>query len=306
MSMRARVEAYLAMRRSLGFRLEVEGRMLLNFADSLDRSGQTTVTVAAALAWATESEAVSAAHQARRLAVVRLFARHLATLDPSCQIPPPDLLPARSVRPTPYIYSGEEIAALVHAAGTIASPMHAATTQAVIGLIAASGLRLGEALGLDRADIDLDAAHLTVTGKHEQPRLIPLHATTVAMLADYAARRDRHCSAPATEGFFATATGRRPRQGGIRESFAKLLIAAGIRPRPGQRRPRIHDLRHTFAVNTLIEWYESGVDVAARMPVLSTFLGHTGPEATYWYLQATPELLALAAQRLEHCREPTP
>jgi integrase/recombinase XerD len=306
MSMRARVDAYLAMRRSLGFKLEVEGRMLLDFADRLDRSGQTTVTVAAALAWATESGEVSAAHQSRRLAVVRLFTRHLATLDPSCQIPQPGLLPARSVRPRPYIYSHDEIAALIHAAGTIASPMHAATTQAVIGLIAASGLRLGEALGLDLADIDFESAHLTVTGKNDQTRLIPLHATTVAMLADYAARRDRYHPSSACGSFFVTATGGRPRQGGIRESFAKLLTAAGIRSGPGQRRPRIHDLRHTFAVNTLIEWYESGVDVAARMPVLSTFLGHTGPEATYWYLQATPELLALAAKRLEHRQEPSP
>jgi integrase/recombinase XerD len=302
MTMRTQVEAYLAMRRSLGYKLHGDGRMLLAFADRLDQAGQTTVTVSAALAWATEPKDASAAHWGRRLGVVRVFARHLHTLDPSCQIPPADLLPAPSHRPTPYIYTAQEVAALVHAAETIAAPMPSATCHAVISLIAASGLRLGETLALDRADVDLGAATLTVVGKNQQTRLVPLHPTTARMLARYAARRDRLCPAAASAGFFLTTTGRRPLQGGLQQTFAKLLVLAEVQTPPGRRRPRIHDLRHTFAINTLIDWYRSGVDVQARMPVLSTFLGHSGPEATYWYLQATPELLALAAQRLEQCR----
>lgn len=231
--------------------------------------------------------------------MVRGFARHLVTLDPACQIPPAGLLAAPSHRPPPYIYSAEEIAALVHAAGTIGAPLPSATLQALISLIAASGLRLGEALALDRAGVGPDAAVLTVTGKNDQVRLVPVHPSTVSMLAGYAARRDRLCPAPASPAFFITTTGRRAQQRGVQETFARLLALAGIGTPPGRRRPRIHDLRHTFAVATLTGWYRDGADVAARLPVLSAYLGHSCPEATYWYLQATPELLALAAGRLE-------
>jgi site-specific recombinase XerD len=306
MNMRTRVEEYLAMRRSLGYKLRSDARMLLDFADRLEATGQTTLTVAAAVAWACEPTTAAPQHQRRRLAVVRCFARHLNALDPTCEIPPTDLLVARSHRPTPHLYSPEEIAALVHAAGTIPAPLHAATVQALIGLIAASGLRLGEALALNRGDVDLDAAVLTVTGKNDQTRMVPLHPTTVAMLAGYAARRDRLRPAAVSAGVFLTTTGRRVQQRGVQQTFARLLVLAGIGTPSGRRRPRIHDLRHTFAVTVLLGWYADGVDVQARLPVLSTFLGHASPEATYWYLQASPQLLALAAQRLEagHLAEP--
>jgi integrase/recombinase XerD len=299
MSMRSHVEQYLAMRRSLGFKLAGDGRMLLDFADRLDHAGQTTITVVDAVAWASEPSNSTPAHRQRRLTVVRGLASYLAAFDPNCQIPPPGLLPGRAHRPTPYHYTTDEIAALVHAAGTIAAPLTAATMQTLISLISASGLRVGEALALDRGDIDEHEAVLTVIGKNDLTRLVPLHATTVAMLAGYAARRDRRCPTPVSPGFFLTTTGRRVQQGGAQHIFARLVTAADIHTPPGRRKPRIHDLRHTFAVNVLIGWYESGVDVAARLPVLSAFLGHSSPEATYWYLQATPRLLALAAQRLD-------
>ena len=299
MSMEARAGDYLAMRRSLGFKLRGEGRMLAGFARRLDEAGQATVTVSAALAWATESQEAAPAHWRRRLSVVRGFARHLATLDPACEIPPADLLAAPSHRPPPYIYSAEEIAALVHAAGTIGAPLPSATMQALISLIAATGLRLGEALALDRDDAGQDAAMLTVTGKNDQMRLVPLHPTTAAMLTGYAARRDRLCPHPASPAFFITSTGQRAQQRGVHETFARLVALAGIAAPPGRCRPRVHDLRHTFAVTTLTRWYRNGADVQAQLPVLSAYLGHSCPEATYWYLQATPELLALAARRLQ-------
>lgn len=300
MSMRSYVEEYLIMRRSLGFKLDIDGRMLLDFADRLDRAGRRTITVQDAVAWATEPAYATAGHRQHRLGVVRGFARYLSAFDPECQIPAVDLLPARTHRPTPYHYSATEIAALVHAAGTIAAPLLATTVAALISLIAASGLRLGEALALDRRDVDGREAALTVTGKNDLTRLVPLHQTTAEMLANYAARRDRLCPTPVSPGFFLTRTGRRVQQRCVQETFARLLVAAAIDTPTGRRRPRIHDLRHTMTVNVLVGWYQSGVDVQARLPVLSTFLGHTGPEATYWYLQATPELLSLAAQRLEH------
>jgi integrase/recombinase XerD len=302
MTIRIQVEDYLAMRRSLGYTLHGDGRMLLAFADRLDQTGQTTVTVSAALAWATEPRDATPAQWSRRLGVVRVVARHLHALDPSCEIPPADLVPGTAHRPTPYIYTAEEIAALVHAAGTIAAPMPAATCHAVISLIAASGLRVGETLALDRADVDLNAALLTVVGKNQHTRWVPLHHTTAEMLGRYAARRDLLCPAATSASFFLTTAGHRPLQTGLQQTFAKLVVLAEIQTPPGRRRPRIHDLRHTFAVTTVIGWYRAGVDVAAHMPILSTFLGHSAPEATYWYLQATPELLALAAERLEYHR----
>jgi site-specific recombinase XerD len=244
MSISARAQDYLAMRRSLGFKLRGDGRMLTDFATRLDDAGQATITISAALAWAAEPQQAAPAHWRRRLSVVRGFARHLATLDPACQIPPADLLAAPSHRPPPYIYSAEEIAALIHAAGTIGAPLPAATLQALISLIAASGLRVGEALALDRGDAGLDTAMLTVTGKNDQTRLVPLHPSTASMLAGYARRRDQLCPHRASPAFFITSTGQRVQQRGVAETFARLVVLAGIQAPPGRRRPRMHDLRH--------------------------------------------------------------
>jgi integrase/recombinase XerD len=246
--MRTCAEEYLAMRRSLGYKLHAEGRMLLDFADRLDSTDQGTVRVAAAVAWAC-APTTTRQQWRRRLGVVRCFACHLNAFDPSCEIPPADLLVARSHRPTPYLYSPEEIAALIHAAGTIAAPLHAATVAAVISLIAASGLRLGEALALDRGDVDLDAAMLTVTGKNDQNRLVPVHPTTVAMLASYAAHRDQLCLDAVCPGFL-TSTGRRVQQRGVQQTFAKLLVLADIATPSGRRRPRIHDYADLFVMPT--------------------------------------------------------
>ncbi len=299
MSMRTRAEEYLALRRSLGRKMHGEGRMLLDFAGRMDSAGQLRITVTAALQWATEPKTTTPEYWRHRLSVVRGFARHLNTLDPASEIPPVDLIVAPSHRKPPYVYSSAEIAALVHAAGTITAPLPAASIQALISLIAASGLRLGEALGLDRDQVGLPAAMLTVTGKNDQTRLVPVHPTTVTMLTGYATRRDRLCPDTASPAFFITRTGQRIQQRWVQETFARLLALASIQAPPGRRRPRIHDLRHTFAVHTLIGWYRAGINVQAHLPVLSTFLGHSSTEATYWYLQAVPELLGLAAQRLE-------
>jgi integrase/recombinase XerD len=299
MSMRARAEDYLTLRRALGHKMRGYDRMLLAFADRADRAGQRRITTAAALQWASEPQAASPQYRRMRLSVVRGFARHLHTLDPTSEIPPADLIVAPAQRKPPYLYSSVEIAALVHAAGTLAAPLPSAGMQALVSLIAASGLRLGEALGLDRVHVVAHEAVLRVSGKNDDVRVVPLHETTVAMLTRYAARRDRLCPHTASPAFFVTGTGRRMQQRWVQQTFAKLLIMAEIRVPPGRRRPRIHDLRHTFAVGTLINWHRAGADVHAQLPVLSTFLGHTSTEATYWYLQAVPELLGLAAARLE-------
>jgi len=271
----------------------------MDYISHLEDTGQVTVTIASAVSWAVRPSGTSPAWHSRRLSVVRCFARHLSAYDPRCQVPPTDLLPVRNSRATPYIYSADEICALIHAAGTLARPLHAASCQAVISLLAASGMRIGEAVKLARHDANLDAGVLTVVrGKHGASRHVPLHPSTVTMLRRYAARRDRRCPAPATDRFFLTSAGTPLSAALLEQTFTRLLIQAKITAPPGQRRPRIHDLRHTFTVATLRDWYRDGADVQARLPVLSAMLGHVAPAATYWYLTATPDLLALAAQRL--------
>ncbi len=299
-TIRQTAEEYLAMRRSLGYKLETQGRLLLDFVDYLQHTGAGTITVETAVAWATRPAGAAPLWWQRRLSVVRCFARHLKTLDPACQVPPTDLLPAPYQRITPYLYSPTEIAALVHAAGLLAVPLQAATYQALLSLLAVTGMRVGEAIGLDRGEVDLDTGQLSiVNSKFGKSRQVPLHLSTVAMLRRYTTRRDRLCPASTTRGFFLSTTGTRLLIGSVDAVFTQLLSLAGIPTPPGRRRPRVHDLRHSFAVATLLDWYRDGVDVHARLPVLSTFLGHAAPASTFWYLHAAPELLALAAQRLD-------
>lgn len=298
-SLREAARDYVAMRRSLGYRMDAAERLLRSFIDDVEAGGEVTVTAANAVAWATRPAAASPIWWCRRLSMVRSFARYLSAFDASCQVPPTGLLRAGNTRATPYIYSDEEIAALVHAAGTLAQPLHAASCQAIISLLAATGMRIGEVVALAQRDVDLTAGIVTVVnGKYGASRHVPLHPSTVAMLTRYARRRDRLCPAPVVDRFFVTSVGTAVTTGSIELTFTKLLVHAQVVAPPGRRRPRLHDLRHRFAVVTLQDWYRDGVDVRARLPLLSTMLGHVNPASTYWYLTATLDLLALAARRL--------
>jgi integrase len=235
---------------------------------------------------------------------VRGFAAYLQPRMPDIQVPPADLLPLRTKRATPYLYSTQEIAALMSAARSLHTPLVAATYETLIGLLAVTGLRVGEAINLGRTDIDLTAAMLTVVnGKFGKSRQVLLHPSTVAGLSDYACRRDGLVPAPAASTFFLSTAGTRLSDCRVESTFRALVRAAGLRPRSARCRPRLHDLRHTFAVNTVLDWYCDGQDVQARMPLLSAFLGHVDPSATYWYLSTAPELMALACARLEHARD---
>jgi integrase/recombinase XerD len=305
-SMREHATAYLAMRRALGHRLECQGRLLLDFAARMDQAGQTCVTTRDALEWAVSSPGAGPVTRRLRLSVIRCFARHLAALDPACEVPPPGLLKAPARRPAPYLYSPQEISALVAAAGTLSPPVRAATMSAVISLLAATGMRIKEALTLTRGDVDLDAGVLRVTGKYGKVRLIPVHPSMTAVLAGYAALRDQHCPDPQAGTFFLASTGRALHPNIARATFWQILDRAGIQAPPGRPRPRLHDLRHSFAVATYLGWYRAGADVNAMAPVLSDYLGHRCPSDTYWYLTAAPELLTLAAQRLAPFKETRP
>jgi integrase len=300
--LRAAAHDYLAVRRRLGFELKHAGQLLENYLEFMDRAGAERVTTKLALMWATSVQAHPHRWR-RRLGVVRGFARYLSTIDPATEVPPEDLLPAQLPRVAPYLYSPGEIEALMEAARALTPPPRAATIETVIGLLAVSGLRAGEALGLDRADVDLAEGALHVrAAKQSKHREVPLHDTTTKALREYSHLRDRYQPTSTTPAFFVSPQGSRLTASAFNGTFAKLIREIGLEGRGERLRPRPHDVRHTFAVRTLIGWYRTGADIDAQMPRLSTFLGHVDPASTYWYLQASPELLALARERLEQTR----
>ena len=292
---------YLALRRSVGYKLESTGRILASFVAFAERAGADTITTDLALSWAAQPQQASPVWLAHRLSAVRGFARYLHALDPATQIPPTDLLAAPGYQPAPpYLYSDAGIAALLAAARRLTPPLQAATFETLLGLLAVTGLRIGEAMRLDRDDINWDEKALVVRGsKFGRSREVVCHGSTLEALRAYSARRDRLCPRPASASFFVSQRGRRLAHHSIYGTFHQLASQAGLRQRPGGRPPRVHDLRHSFAVGTLLRWYRDGGDVQARLPLLSAYLGHVRPSSTLWYLTACPELLALAAERLE-------
>jgi integrase len=297
--LRAAAHDYLAVRRRLGFELKYAGALLEGYVDFMDRAGAERVTTKLALMWATSVQAHPHRWR-RRLGVVRGFARYMSTIDSATEVPPEDLLPARLPRVAPYVYSSGEIEALMTAARALTPRLRAATIETVIGLLAVSGLRAGEALGLDRADVDLaDGALHVRAAKQNKQREVPLHDTTTKALREYSRLRDRSLLTSTTPAFFVSPQGSRLTSKAFNGAFAKLIREIGLEGHGERARPRPHDVRHTFAVRTLIGWYQAGEDIDRQMPQLSTFLGHVDPASTYWYLQAVPELLTVISDRLE-------
>jgi len=296
------VEEYLALRRALGFELRRSAGMLRGFARYLEQQGASHVSTELALRWAKQPTEAQPAWWASRLAVVRRFAQYLSASDPSTEIPPLGLLPFRYRRKPPYLYSDGEVRALVSAARRLASPtgLRAATYSTLIGLLAVSGLRISEAIGLDERDVDLASGVLTIRRtKFGKSRLVPLHASTTRALRRYVRLRDRIHRVRAWDSFLVGERGGRLNQWTVRWTFNMLSRATGLRGPTDRCGPRLHDFRHRFAVKTLLQWYRRGVNVERQLPVLSTYLGHGHVTDTYWYLTAVPELLRLAAERLE-------
>jgi integrase/recombinase XerD len=292
------VEDYLRLRRALGFKLERAGQLLPQLVAHLEAAGATTVTSDLAIAWARLPERALPNHWAQRLAVARGFARYLQTIDSATQVPPSGVFPTRRHRPTPYLWSAGDIGRLLEAAGALRPPLRAVTHQTLFGLIAVSGMRLGEAVGLDRDDVDFDTGVITIRqAKFDRSRLVPLHPSTADALRGYAAQRDRLCPRPRSSAFFLSSVGTRLTRTGVDKTCRQITTAFGLRT--ATVHPRAHDLRHGFAVDTLIRWQRAGVNVDEHIAVLSTYLGHVAPADTYWYLSAVPELMGLAAQRLE-------
>jgi len=274
---------YLRLRRQLGFEMPQDGRLLEGFVAFLEQKGAERITTELALEWARLPREAHPHYWRQRLSVARGFARHLATLDPASEVPSKDLLPGHRPRIAPYIYTEQEIAALIAAAGRLRPSLRAARHQTLIGLLAVTGMRPGEALALDRDDVDLHHGTVHVrAGKQKKQREVPLHPSAIRALRNYARLRD------ARE---------------LNRTFTQLVREVGLDGRGARARPRPHDLRHALAVHTLVDWFEAGENIDRRMPLLSAFLGHVDPASTYWYLEAVPELLALISRRLEQLPE---
>lgn len=297
------VDEYLAMRRGLGFDLKSPGFLLRDFAHYADRTGHLgPMTIDLAVEWALCSRSSDPAQASRRLAAVRQFARHRAVFDPATEIPPAGHLGRLPRRKQPHIYSDAEIAALLRQASLLL-PRHGlrpTTYVTFFSLLVSTGLRLSEACRLTPKDVDLEDGVLTVReGKFRKSRLVPLHSTAIEALAWYAARRNACCGSPRSGRFFRTDRAPELKSEAVKKTFSRLRDRLGWTAQGRARRPRIHDLRHTFAVRRLLRWYEDGADIDRKILALATYLGHAKATDTYWYLSALPELMAITSQRFE-------
>jgi integrase len=299
-------QEYVALRRALGFRMDHETWYLPDFVAFLAEHGSAVITTELALRWAQRRPGTSPGSWASRLDSVRGFAKHHRAIDPRTEVPPRDLVSWRPRRQEPHIYTDEEVSALMREARRLTWPLQGATYSTVIGLLAATGMRLGELVALEDGDVDWARSLLVVRhAKFQKSRLVPVHPSTLAALRRYRIARDRQFPRRRGPSFFVSCIATRLRNQRLGHVFIRLLRLTGIDRSPG-RRPRLHDLRHTFAVTTLRDWYRAGLDVERRLPSLSTYLGHVSPSSTYWYLTATPELLALAGKRLARSWEARP
>lgn len=298
-TLRRALADYLKVRRSLGFKLKAAGELLPGFLTHLERAGSPIITTSLAVEWATLPQDVHPAWWTSRLVAVRGFAKYLQTIEPRHDVPPLELLSHRRTRAAPYIYEPAEITALLDAAMTLRNELRATTYRTFLGLLAVSGLRTGEAIALDDDDVDLRRGVLVIRRtKFGKTREVPVHRTTIQALIGYLGDRNRLAPRRLSPSFFvSTATSRLIYQN-VHETFLRLVYLAGLADRR-PRRPRIHDLRHTFAVRTVLAWHRAGENVEAKLSTLATYLGHIGPSSTYWYLTAIPELLESAAARLE-------
>jgi integrase len=307
------VQEYLRMRRDLGFKLREAGPSLLDFAAFMRRRRSTFITSKLALAWAQQPRNVQPSHWARRLSFVRGFARYRSATDPRTQIPPQGLLPFQPQRARPYLYSDDEIGRLLRAARDMTNRYERGALRpwvfhCLYGLLSVSGLRLGEALNLELRDVDLQSAVLTIRGtKFGKDRLVPLHASTCKVLDRYLVRRSRHwANRPVSSYLFVSSWGNRLDAGEVHRTFYALSRQIGLRGPSASHGPRLHDMRHRFATNTLVRWYQSDQDPERLLPVLSAYLGHVHVEDTQWYLSGSPELMREAMRRLERCWEDRP
>ncbi|MGH3097327.1 MAG: tyrosine-type recombinase/integrase [Streptosporangiales bacterium] len=302
--LRASAGQYLALRRAMGYQLRVYDRLIGQFVGYLERQHASRISVPDALAWACLPSGVRPRWHAARLAAVRGFAAHVhAGYPEAAELIPVGLLPSRVEHAVPYLYTHAQVTELVDHAGMLRPAVRGLTLATVVGLMAATGVRIGEALALDTTSLDVDSATLTVTGKYGKTRRLPVHSSTTAALTSYLQASRALVGAPEDQALFVTMNAARPRAGNVQQAFRALTRTCQLPAGPGNNEPRLHDLRHSFAVNSLIDAHRAGVDVDARIAALATYLGHVSPASTYWYLTASPELLDVVNDRVEAYRQ---
>ncbi len=299
---------YLELRRRCGYQTDDHRRLLAGFLDYLDQQGSSTIQVCDALAWATQPQGATSGWRAHRLAAVRSFAAHVRATEPdTAELIPAGLLPARRNRSAPYLYTDAQIATLIHGAWLLAPIVRGHTLATIIALMAATGMRTSEAVGLNTTSLDTRGGTILVVGKGGSHRLLPLHHSTVTALGDYIRLSRALVGEPPGGSLLVTSRATRLPANSVQQAFRQVADNCRLPIPPGRRAPRLHDLRHTFAVNTLLEAHRDGVDVGARIAALATYLGHANPANTYWYLTASPELLAVVNDRVQaHRRECLP
>jgi integrase/recombinase XerD len=291
---------YLKLRRSLGYKLREAGALLQRFVLFSKKHHASYVTTKLAVRWANMAVDCHPARKTARLSVVRQFAQYLNAFDPRTEIPPKGIFTDRYRRTHPYLYRDEEVFNLIESANQIPSPkgLRGSTVATLIGLLAVTGMRIGEAVSLDRTDVDLKRGLLTVRrAKGNKSRYVPIHPSTRAVLTRYERLRNGLQPQPQSSRFFLSERGCGLTQGMIRFWFVRISRQIGLRGATDSHGPRVHDLRHRFAIRTLLNWYRSDRDVEVHLPELTTYLGHGRVIDTYWYLTAVPELLRLATQR---------
>ncbi len=307
--LRESIKAYLALRRSLGFKLRDAEKQLWKFAEFLETRGTAHISTEIALQWAQQSARTQSSTQAQRLGFVRGFARYHVANDLQTEIPPPGLLPFRPRRARPFLYSEQQIAQLLRCARELApvGGLRPWTYYCVLGLLSVTGLRIGEVIRLEHEDVNLQAGLLTIRGtKFGKSRLVPIHPSTQAVLAQYGEVRQRFLADRSVPSFFINTRGNHLDLGDIHRTFYQLSRQIGLRALGASHGPRLHDFRHRFAVQTLLRWYRSGEEIEPHVPVLSTYLGHIHVADTYWYLSGCPELMGQALARLERRWEQRP
>ena len=301
-SLQTALDEYLAVRRALGHKLLLEGRLLRRFIEFAKHARADYITTELALKWATQPAHAQPSQWANRLGMVRRFARYCLPNDPRTVVPPPDLLPHRYRRVAPHIYSDQEIIRLIEMARQLPSTigLRPSTFATLFGLYAACGLRANEALRLDRGDVDLTNGVLAIRDtKFGKARYVPVHPSTLRALQRYAKLRDRLCPTPSSSRFFLSDRGTHVTYDALRWTFVKVSRQIGLRGARDPRGPGLHGLRHRLAINTLLKWYRRGVEVERHLPVLSAYLGHAHVTDTQWYLTATPQLLRYVLRRVE-------
>lgn len=290
---------YLAMRRAFGFKMQKHEETLREFLSFFSTRKAAYLTTKLALQWARKPKNTDPAWWTDRLSMLRGFANYWRTIDPRIEVPPVRLLVPYYKRPSPYIYSDQEISKIL--AETLQLPSKDKSTYwTLFGLLTVTGMRIGEAIVLNDEDVDLKQGMITIRDtKLSKTRLLPLHKTTVQVLRRYVSRRCRQFPLPKTPSFFTVLDGRRLVYQSAWKTLKRILVTAGLRTPSQKKGPRLHDLRHTFAVNALIRFYREGRDIDRNIHTLSTYLGHKGIRCTYWYLTAVPELMSLALARME-------